>query len=377
MSEPGSGGAIVVVGSVNMDLVVRVERHPKPGETLLGSDYATHPGGKGANQAVAAARLGGAVRFVGRVGADPFGGRLAAALEHDGVDTAALGRSTRPSGVAFIQVDEHGQNTIVVSPGANHDLSVADLGAGEAGASLATATATVLMLQLEIPLDVVLAAAAAGRRAGALVMLNLAPARRLEPSQLADVSLLLVNEHEAAIQLGADAEGKTPEEWAVALCRFVPSAVVTLGGDGAVWACRAGPADADGSRAVSGDGGASSRSEGWSGGVSHGRVPAFEVTVIDTTAAGDAFAGALAYWLAQAGLLAGRVGGVSETSGSAPPGVPSGATHLAERGGEHPLAAAVRFANAAGALAATRPGAQPSLPTLADVTDMLRRRLLE
>ena len=312
MTEPGSGGTIVVVGSVNMDLVVRVERHPKPGETLLGSDYATHPGGKGANQAVAAARLGGAVRFVGRVGADPFGGRLAAALEHDGVDIAALGRSTRPSGVAFIQVDEHGQNAIVVSPGANHDLSVADLGAGEAGASLAIATATVLMLQLEIPLDVVLAAAAAGRRAGALVMLNLAPARRLEPSQLADVSLLLVNEHEAAIQLGADAEGKTPEEWAVALCRFVPNVVVTLGAEGAVWAR----------------------------GAKSGKVRAFKVEPVDTTAAGDAFAGALAYYLARDGSWAED--------------------------------AAVRFASAAGALATTRPGAQPSLPVLADVTAMLR-----
>ena len=302
MTESGPAGNIAVVGSVNMDLVVRVARHPRPGETLLGSDYVTHPGGKGANQAVAAARLGGAVRFVGRVGADAFGERLAAALAHDGVDIAALGRSARPSGVAFIQVDERGQNSIVVSPGANHDLSVADLSAEEADAALATAS--VLMLQLEVPLDVVLAAAAVARRAGALVMLNLAPARRLEPDQLADVGLLLVNEHEAAIQLGTEAEGKTPEEWAVALCRLVPNVVITLGAEGAVWAS----------------------------GAKSGKVQA--------AAAGDVFAGALAYYLARAGSWAED--------------------------------AAVRFASAAGALATTRPGAQPSLPALADVTAMLR-----
>ncbi|MCC6309624.1 MAG: ribokinase [Trueperaceae bacterium] len=366
MTEGSAGRAIAVVGSVNMDLVVRVARHPRPGETLLGSDYATHPGGKGANQAVAAARLGGNVRFVGRVGADAFGTQLAAALQHDGVDIAALGRSARPSGVAFIQVDERGQNSIVVSPGANHDLDVVDLRTG------ALATASVLMLQLEIPLEVVLAAAAAGRRAGALVMLNLAPARRLEPSQLADVGLLLVNEHEAVIQLGAVAEGKTPEEWAVALCRFVPCAVVTLGADGAVWACRAESVDARGDRDVSAFGRTDAESEGWPGGALHGRVPAFEVNPVDTTAAGDAFAGALAYWLAQVGSARARFGIGVGRDGSAPFSASSGSAHVVEGAGEHPLAVAVRFASAAGALAATRPGAQPSLPILAEVMDTLR-----
>ncbi len=362
MSE---GGAIVVVGSVNMDLVVRVVRHPRPGETLLGSDYATHPGGKGANQAVAAARLGGAVRFIGRVGSDAFGAQLAATLERDRVDIAALGRSARPSGVAFIQVDERGQNSIVVSPGANHDLDVVDLRAG------ALATASVLMLQLEIPLEVVRAAAAAGRRAGALVMLNLAPARRLEPSQLADVDLLLVNEHEAVIQLGAVAEGKTPEEWAVALCRFVPCVVVTLGADGAVWACRAEPVDPLRGHDESVYGGTGAEPEGGPGGVQHGRVAAFEVNVVDTTAAGDAFAGALAHWLARDRPATGRLGGGAGTDGSAAPRASIGSTPAATSAGEHPLAVAVRFASAAGALAATRPGAQPSLPTLAEVMALL------
>lgn len=313
---------VVVVGSVNMDLVVRVERHPRPGETLLGSDYATHPGGKGANQAVAAARLGAAVGFVGRVGNDAFGERLREALEGDGVDTAALGRSARPSGVAFIQVDAAGQNSIVVASGANHDVSVADL---DAPAALrAVGGAAVMLLQLEVPLPVTLAAAAAGRRAGAAVVLNLAPAQRLSAEALADVTLLLVNEHEAAIQLGAEAEGKTPLQWATLLCRYAPTVVVTLGADGAVWAERE-QAEAPGSPANA------------------GHVPAFDVTPVDTTGAGDAFAGALGYYLAVA----------------------------AREGRRAPLSEAVRFASAAGGLTTTREGAQPSLPTLAEVRALL------
>ncbi len=314
---------IAVVGSVNMDLVVRLSRHPRPGETVMGSDYATHPGGKGANQAVAAARLGGRVSFVGRVGNDEYGVQLTAALQRDHVDTTALGRSDRPSGVAFIQVDDAGQNSIVVSPGANYDLSVAEL-ATPAG-RYAIEGAAVLLLQLEVPLEVTLAAAAAGKRAGATVVLNLAPAQQLEASALANVSVLLVNETEAVIQLGTSAADQTPVEWVTALCRHVPSAVVTLGGDGAVWATRRDPADMNSA-------------------VDHGRVPAFPVTVIDTTAAGDAFAGALGYYLAR-----------ERSTGRA--GVP--------------LAEAVRFASAAGAMATTRPGAQPSLPSLAEVEALL------
>lgn len=317
-----TGPRVAVVGSVNMDLVVRVERHPHPGETLLGSDYATHPGGKGANQAVAAARLGARVAFVGRVGEDAFGDRLAASLAESGVDTAGLARSERPSGVAFIQVDAAGQNSIVVSPGANHDLTPADLAAPAARAALTGAA--VLLLQLEVPLDVSLAAAAAAREGGATAMLNLAPARRLADAELADVGVLLVNEYEAAIQLGAAAAGGSPSEWAVALCRSVPRAVVTLGADGAVWAERVDPTDPRGD-------------------ARHGHVPAFSVVPVDTTAAGDAFAGALAYHL-----------GLAEGRGS----VPS-------------LAEAVRFASAAGALATTRAGAQPSLPRLAEVERLL------
>lgn len=310
------------VGSVNMDMVVRLTRHPNPGETIMGSDYTTNPGGKGANQAVAAARLGAAVSFVGRVGNDEFGDRLKAALEKDGVSTAALGRSERPSGVAFIMVDEAGQNSIVVSPGANYDLGVEDLAAPAAAAGIGSAA--VLLLQLEVPLDVTLAAAAAGRRAGALVVLNLAPARRLEARELADVGVLLVNEHEAVIQLGPEAHGQPPSTWARELCGYAGSVVVTLGEEGAVWATRQDPARPDGP-------------------VQLGAVPAFDVTPIDTTGAGDAFAGALAFYLAR---------------------LPA-----EERGSS--LERAVRFASAAGALATTRAGAQPSMPRLAEVEGLL------
>lgn len=318
--EPDRAGAVTVVGSVNMDLVVQVERHPKPGETLLGSDYATHPGGKGANQAVAAARLGAAVDFVGRVGADPYGERLARALEEAGVGTGALRSTERPSGVAFIQVDRKGQNSIVVSPGANSDLTPASLSEAEAAAALEGAS--VLLLQLEVPLETTLAAAATAKASGATVILNLAPAERLGEAALANVDLLLVNETEALIQLGEDRQGPEAEPRAVAeaLCRSVPRVIMTLGADGAVWAQRTA-----------------------SGGVASGHVPAFDVDVVDTTAAGDAFAGALAQQFARA-----------RASGSEPD-----------------LAAAVRFASAAGALATTREGAQPSLPDLAAVEDLL------
>lgn len=317
-----ANSGVAVVGSANMDLVVRVQRHPNPGETLMGSDYATHPGGKGANQAVAAARLGGRVSFVGRVGNDAFGERLEAAMRQDGVDTGPLQRSGRPSGVAFIQVDEQGQNSIVVSPGANYDVTAADLATSAAYRALEGAA--VLLLQLEVPLEATLAAAAAGRRHGATVILNLAPARQLDAGELQDVDLLLVNEHEAGVQLGSDADDQTPGEWAAALCRLVPAAVVTLGSDGAVWARRRDPAQPN------------SR-------VESGYVPAFRVAPVDTTGAGDAFGGALAYSLAAARA----------------------------QGEETDLGEAVRFASAAGAVATTRQGAQPSLPTLDEVTALL------
>lgn len=329
----GTGGGsvseaprITVVGSVNMDLVVAVPRHPLPGETLLGSDYATHPGGKGANQAVAAARLGGEVRFVGRVGRDTFGAELRSALEHDRVSTEELRESPGPSGVAFIQVDQRGQNSIVVSPGANFALESSDLTPGAFKGSAA------LLLQLEVPLPVVGAAARRAKAAGALVILNLAPAQKLSAEQLRDVTHLLVNETEAAVLLGGSEAQvvSKPLQAAEELTALVPQAVITLGGAGAAWAVRR----EHGMRPAS------------------GLEAAFAVKVVDTTGAGDCFAGALAVYLGE-----GRRGAGAERTAPTDP--------AAE------LAAAVRFANAAGALAATRPGAQPSLPTREAVERLL------
>jgi len=301
---------MVVVGSLNMDLVVRVPRHPQPGETLLGSAYETHPGGKGANQAVAAARAGGRVVMIGRVGQDAFGQRLREGLQQDGIDASAVSAVAAPTGVAFIAVDEAGQNSIIVSPGANATLTEGDLTAAQ------FAGAKVVLLQLETPLASVLAAARLGRAAGAMVILNLAPAQALTAAQLRDVDLLLVNESEAAALLNvSEAEvAAQPEAAAAKLLAFVacsanPQAVVTLGARGAAWADRQ----------------------------QVGLQPVFAVRVVDTTAAGDAFAGALAVALA----------------------------------GGKTLAQAVRFAAAAGALAVTKVGAQPSLPSRAEIAALL------
>ena len=299
--------SIAVIGSLNMDLVVPVPRHPTPGETLLGRDYASHPGGKGANQAVAAARAGGSVRMIGRVGEDAFSGALREALKRDGIDVRRVLASEAPTGVAFIQVDPSGENVIVVSPGANARLSPDDLeGALDPAPD-------VLLLQLEVPLGTVLAGAKAARADGSTVVLSVAPAQALGPDQLRDVSVLLVNQHEAAMLLRRpEAEVRSDPEAAVsALLTLAPAAVITLGGDGAVWA------DASGS----------------------GRHASFEVPAVDTTAAGDAFAGALGVRLGE-GM---------------------------------PLRDAVRFASAAGALAVTAHGAQPSLPARPAIEALLAR----
>jgi len=312
--------SIVVVGSLNMDLVVSVPRFPLAGETLLGGDYARHPGGKGANQAVAAARAGGAIAMVGRVGADAFGEALTRGLQADGVRTNdVLALPDAPTGVAFISIDPGAQNTIIVAPGANARLAPGDLEPAH------FAGARVVLLQLEVPLETTLQAARLGRAAGARVVLNLAPAQPLTAAQLADVDLLLVNETEAAGLTGiaVDEVARAPERAVAALTALVPSAVLTLGAAGAAWAeAAAATAAGPGGPAVS------------------GLVPGFPVTAVDTTAAGDAFAGALAVRLA---------GGAD-------------------------LADAVRFANAAGALAATQAGAQPSLPSARAIAAFLDDR---
>ncbi|BDP43649.1 ribokinase (plasmid) [Deinococcus aetherius] len=286
---------ILVAGSLNLDLVVRAPI-PRPGETVLGGELARHPGGKGANQAVAAARAGGQVRLIGRVGHDDAGSEFRAALAGEGIDVAPVTATNAPTGTALVVVNPAGENTIVVSPGANLHLRPGDLAPGW------FEDARVVVLQLELPLETVRRAAELGHAAGATVLLNAAPAWPLADELLRDVDVLVVNEHEAAALLHDVADGA---EMADALARRVPLAVVTLGARGVAWAARGGG----------------------------GRLPALPVTAVDTTAAGDAFVGALAVAL----------------------------------GEDQALEGALRFASAAGALAVTRRGAGPSLPRRAEI----------
>jgi len=256
MSAQGQEPEVAVVGSLNLDLVIRVAALPGPGETVVGGDLFTNPGGKGANQAVAAARLGRRVAMVGRVGDDQAGRDLLAALAADGVESAQVGvLDGVPSGTAFIVVRDDGENQIVVSPG----------GLDVAGAALRAAAVT--LLQLEVPLETVAAAAAT---AAGTVVLNPAPVRPLPDDLLARVDVLVPNR----VELAQLAGGPVPETVADAV-RLVEglaarAVVVTLGADGAL---------------VVEDGRA-------------GHVPAVPVRAVDTTAAGDAFCGGLADALA-------------------------------------------------------------------------------
>ncbi|PKV77263.1 ribokinase [Nocardia fluminea] len=239
--------AVVVLGSINMDLVATTSRRPAPGETVLGSDFATVPGGKGANQAIAAARSGARVRFLGAIGDDAFGAELAATLSGAGVDTTVLRRVDGASGIASIVVDETGENSIIVVAGANG--RVTDLTAAELGA---IAEADILLCQLEIPIDTVLAAAQHARASGTVVALNPSPVQPLPDALWATVDIAIVNALES-------------EQYANELTH-VAHLVRTLGGDGAVYR------GTDGNeRSVAGR----------------------TVEVLDTTGAGDAFTGAL------------------------------------------------------------------------------------
>ncbi|QKG20427.1 ribokinase [Actinomadura verrucosospora] len=291
---------VVVVGSVNADLVVGVDRRPEPGETVLGSDLATHPGGKGANQAVAAARLGGRVGIVGRVGDDGHGALLRDALAEAGVDLAHLAVTPGPSGVALITVGPDGDNSIIVSPGANARLTPDDV----AAARDMIAAASVVTFQLEVPMPAIEAAARAAASAGARVVLNLSPTAPVPADVLALCDPLVVNEHEAAYLLGGagDADAMAPQETSRALLRSGPrSAVITLGADGVV------VADAEGATAI----------------------PSPKVDAVDTTGAGDAFTAALCLRLARGDSLRD----------------------------------AARYATRVGAAAVRKPGAQTSYPT--------------
>lgn len=292
---------IVVVGSSNTDMVVKATRIPSPGETVLGGAFVMAPGGKGANQAVAAARLGAETTLVARLGADSLGDEAVAGYVRDGVRVDHVVRDAdRPTGVALILVETGGENAISVAPGANAALGPADI---ERAAGRLRA-ADVVVLQLEVPLDAVERAAAIAATAGAMVILDPAPApENLPASLLSHITCLKPNACEAEHLTGIHVHDEVSASQAAAALRALGpnTVIVTLGSRGAVIV------DAEAAR----------------------HVPAFQVAAIDTTAAGDAFTGALAF-------MAG-----------------AGAT----------WDEAVRRANAAGALAAMRMGAQPSLPT--------------
>ncbi|MEV8453505.1 ribokinase [Streptomyces sp. NPDC052095] len=254
---------IAVLGSTNMDLVAYTDRAPRLGETVTGREFRTVPGGKGANQAVAAARAGGDVLMIGAVGDDAYGGLLRDNLEHSGVDTDLLHTAEGPSGTAHIVVDSTGANAIVVIPGANGTVTA--LGPGE---TAAIAGAGLLLLQLELPLPVVVEGARTAHAQGVRTILTPSPAQPL-PAELLDcVDLLVPNEHEAAELSGF------ADPWAAAdhLLARVPAVVVTLGAKGCLYAAR---------------------------GTEPVLFPAPEVTAVDTTGAGDTFVGTLAVALAE------------------------------------------------------------------------------
>jgi ribokinase len=302
--------AIVVAGSLNMDFVVTAARLPAPGETVLGGGFAMLPGGKGANQACAAGRLGAGlpVKMIGRVGYDLFADHLKASLAAAGVDVSAVHASrTQPTGVAFICVEAGGQNSIIVAPGANQEL-------GDAGAMRQVFRgARIALFQLESPLDTVRAALTIARQEGLVTILDPAPAQPLDDAILSEVSILTPNESEALLLVGESPRRLTPEEAAgvaqALRAKGADRVIVKLGDAGCLLA------DEGRTRLVSG----------------------FAVEAVDATAAGDVFNGALAVALAE-----GRS-----------------------------LDEAAHFANAAAALSVTRRGAQSSVPSRAETDALL------
>ncbi|MEV7602807.1 ribokinase [Kitasatospora sp. NPDC089797] len=278
---------VLVVGSANVDLVIGVERRPGAGETVLGSDLAVHPGGKGANQAVAAARLGARTALLARVGDDANGRLLLESQRGAGVDTRGVLVGGAPTGVALITVDPSGDNSIVVSPGANGRLTPADVRA--AGPLLRASR--VVSAQLEIPLESVVEVVRQ-LPSGTRFVLNPSPPQALPAEVLAACDPLIVNEHEARVLLGGGAVGDDPAAWARELLARGPrSVVVTLGAEGALVATA--------EQVV--------------------RVASVKVEAVDTTGAGDSFTAALAWKLgagaapAEAAGYAARVGAVAVT----------------------------------------------------------------
>lgn len=258
---------VVVVGSLNLDLQLDVERIPSPGETVLGRDPQRSPGGKGGNQAVAAARAGGAsTAFIGAVGSDSDGRELIAALQRDGVRVAARVLHGAPTGNAIVLRSSDGENAIVVVPGANGQLDALTTAERDIVAS-----GSVILCQLETPASLLADVLDAGR-GSSLVILNAAPAMEIPPELLARVDLLVVNEHELAAVAGGP--GADPDTMIARALESVPAVVLTLGSRGVRYA---------------------------TGGGEHLHIPAHSVEVVDTTAAGDTFCGVLGAALARGG----------------------------------------------------------------------------
>ena len=305
-----SGGSkVTVVGSFNMDLSVRTPRMPVPGETILGGPFATGPGGKGANQAVAAARLGGDVTMLVKLGKDIFGDQAAQNLINEGVNPQYILREDQShTGVAFIIVDDKGENMIVVAGGANNNLTPADV----EQARPAISSADVLLLQQEIPLETVGRALGIAGETGVKVVLNPAPGQRLSKELIKQIDVLTPNETEAQLITGLPVGNLAQAEQAAnyLLDSGVGAVVITLGANGALITTSSG----------------------------HHHIPGREVQVLDSTGAGDAFSGALAVALAEG----------------------------------KDLVESAAFANAAAALQVTRPGTAPAMPYRDEVMAFLK-----
>ena len=303
---------VVVVGSINMDLVVKTAVLPGPGQTVLGRKFTSIPGGKGANQAVAAARLGARVHMIGKVGGDNFGEHLLMCLDRNQVDTSAVVVAEGiSSGVAIVMVDSSGENSICVVAGANNQMHPDDLIAQEE----LIAQAKVVVLQLELPVPTVLQAIRLARKHGVKTILDPAPTAADTPPELLKVDIITPNHIEAGMMVGEPVKDvRSAKTVAAALVSKGPEAVVvTIGEKGAVLV--------DKSHQIR-------------------HFPAPKVTIVDTTAAGDAFTGALSVAIAR----------------------------------QEKLSDAIRYANAAGALACTKFGAQPAMPTHREVEDLLAKQ---
>jgi ribokinase len=299
---------ILVIGSLNADLVVRAPYFPQPGETISGEDLQVIPGGKGANQAVAAARLGASVALLGRVGKDNFGDFLLGNLQSNKVDSQLVQRDDAATGTAIIILDSNGQNSIVLSPGANGKVSSADVNHAPFPAG------GLLLLQLEIPIPTVLSAAQRARENNVRVILNPAPAKELPNELISLAHFIIPNESELGILTGLPVNDVSSAERAAKqlLEHGAQNVIVTLGSAGALIVTKEGAT----------------------------HIPSFRVNVVDTTAAGDAFIGGFATALLQ----------------------------------NKSFEESVRYGCACGALAATKFGAQPSLPAREEVERFMSLR---